>query len=204
MSDQTDQTRALIEQWREYAASAEAIQKDAHISGDATTEAAFRVKAEAYRKCADQLAAVLPLSEWKCDCGAALTMCCDCAVADWQAAHPECPTCCPFDNRPLSERRSHEDQLRYALAESLKMQSHYAALLNMHDGGKRIGFDTVEAWLARLAVAAPSADLGPRRHDWQPHQVGPTHPHADATGTILQCERCMTIQGEPGSETCPL
>lgn len=28
-----------------------------------------------------------------CDCGAELTQCRDCAVADWQAAHPDCPAC---------------------------------------------------------------------------------------------------------------
>jgi hypothetical protein len=42
------------------------------------------------------------------------------------------------------------ERLRGALSESLKLQSHYAKLLNMHDGGKRIGFDSVEAWLERL------------------------------------------------------
>lgn len=40
--------------------------------------------------------------------------------------------------------------LRLALEESVKLQSHYAELLNMHDGGKRRMF-TVESWLARLA-----------------------------------------------------
>jgi hypothetical protein len=30
-----------------------------------------------------------------CDCGSPLTQCSSCAVADWQAAHPECETCCP-------------------------------------------------------------------------------------------------------------
>ncbi len=37
-----------------------------------------------------------------------------------------------------------------ALDESLKLQSHYALLLNMRDGGERLQFD-VESWLARLA-----------------------------------------------------
>jgi hypothetical protein len=31
----------------------------------------------------------------RCDCGAALTMCADCVIGDYQAAHPECVTCCP-------------------------------------------------------------------------------------------------------------
>jgi hypothetical protein len=37
-----------------------------------------------------------------------------------------------------------------ALEESVKLQSHYAELLNMHDGGKRIGFESADAWIARL------------------------------------------------------
>lgn len=41
-------------------------------------------------------------------------------------------------------------QVLIALEESLKLQTHYAKLLNMHDGGKRIGFETVDAWLERL------------------------------------------------------
>lgn len=36
-----------------------------------------------------------------------------------------------------------------ALGESVKLQSHYAALLNAHDGGKRMTF-TPETWLERL------------------------------------------------------
>lgn len=41
-------------------------------------------------------------------------------------------------------------ELRAALAESLKLQSHYATLLNGWDGGERRGFPDVEAWIARL------------------------------------------------------
>jgi hypothetical protein len=37
-----------------------------------------------------------------------------------------------------------------ALDESLKLQSHYAALLNMHDGGQRKGFANAEEWIERL------------------------------------------------------
>ena len=39
--------------------------------------------------------------------------------------------------------------LRCALAESVKLQSHYAAVLNYYDGGKRRQF-TLESWIARL------------------------------------------------------
>jgi len=39
---------------------------------------------------------------------------------------------------------------RHALNESCKLQSHYAELLNMHDGGQRIGFANGQAWMDRL------------------------------------------------------
>jgi hypothetical protein len=41
-------------------------------------------------------------------------------------------------------------ELFAALTESLKLQAHYAELLNMHDGGQRIGFTSVGAWIDRL------------------------------------------------------
>ena len=34
-------------------------------------------------------------AEQRCDCGAKLTSCHDCAVGDYQAAHPACEDCCP-------------------------------------------------------------------------------------------------------------
>lgn len=43
-----------------------------------------------------------------------------------------------------------EEELRQALHESLRLQSHYAELLNAIDGGMRMPFYTVEAWIARL------------------------------------------------------
>ena len=43
-----------------------------------------------------------------------------------------------------------EKELELALKESLKLQSHYANLLNMYDGGKRRGFLTVDSWIERL------------------------------------------------------
>lgn len=41
-------------------------------------------------------------------------------------------------------------ELEAALEESVKLQSHYAGLLNQYDGGLRLGFATVEQWLERL------------------------------------------------------
>jgi len=42
------------------------------------------------------------------------------------------------------------NELRVALKESLKLQSHYARLLNQYDGGERMPFDTIEDWIQRL------------------------------------------------------
>jgi hypothetical protein len=41
-------------------------------------------------------------------------------------------------------------ELERALEESIKLQSHYAELLNMHDGGHRKIFKNKEEWLNRL------------------------------------------------------
>jgi hypothetical protein len=49
--------------------------------------------------------------------------------------------------RQMTERHG---EVWEALQESLKLQAHYAELLNMHDGGQRLIFTTVDAWLARL------------------------------------------------------
>jgi hypothetical protein len=38
----------------------------------------------------------------------------------------------------------------YALAKSVKLQSHYARLLNLHDAGERMTFDNPSAWIRRL------------------------------------------------------
>jgi len=42
--------------------------------------------------------------------------------------------------------------LMTALEESVKLQSHYAELLNMHDGGERRTFPHATDWLERLLV----------------------------------------------------
>ena len=39
-----------------------------------------------------------------------------------------------------------------ALEESVKLQSHYAELLNMQDGGQRLQFADAHAWLERLRI----------------------------------------------------
>ncbi len=40
--------------------------------------------------------------------------------------------------------------LKEALEESVKLQSHYAKLLNMYDAGERIEFKDADEWLERL------------------------------------------------------
>jgi len=41
-------------------------------------------------------------------------------------------------------------ELQESLDESIKFQTHYAELLNMYDGGKRIIFKNSEQWIKRL------------------------------------------------------
>jgi len=41
-------------------------------------------------------------------------------------------------------------ELEVTLTESVQLQAFYAKLLNQHDGGERIVFSSVEAWVARL------------------------------------------------------
>ncbi len=40
----------------------------------------------------------------------------------------------------------------FALEESVKLQSHYAKLLNMHDGGRRLEFKDANEWRQRLKM----------------------------------------------------
>jgi len=65
------------------------------------------------------------------------------AIKMWQEGHPERELTWP----------DHADMVVWlltALDESIKLQSHYAILLNMHDGGQRMPFDTLNKWIARL------------------------------------------------------
>lgn len=65
--------------------------------------------------------------------------------------------------------QQHLAELSVALEESVKLQSHYAKLLNMHDGGKRIGFDNAKAWVDRLRETGTlSAKQNYTRADDQP------------------------------------
>ncbi len=42
-------------------------------------------------------------------------------------------------------------ELLRALDESVKLQSHYAGILNSYDGGTRLQFADADAWMKRLA-----------------------------------------------------
>ena len=64
----------------------------------------------------------------------------------------------PFPGSPddmmdtIAALRARVAKLEAALQQSVELQSHYAELLNMHDGGQRLPFANVEAWLDRLAA----------------------------------------------------
>jgi hypothetical protein len=53
--------------------------------------------------------------------------------------------------------------LRTALDESVRLQVHYAHLLNDYDGGRRLLFANADAWIARLVQtrAVPLAAVEP-------------------------------------------
>jgi hypothetical protein len=52
--------------------------------------------------------------------------------------------------RQLIRATERTENLRAALEESVKLQSHYAGLLNMHDDGKRMIFRNADEWVWRL------------------------------------------------------
>lgn len=55
--------------------------------------------------------------------------------------------------KPMTDGGGHamtREQLRIALDESVRLQSHYAQLLNMHDHGARKTFTCVREWIERL------------------------------------------------------
>lgn len=52
--------------------------------------------------------------------------------------------------KPLSEYT--RDEIEIALRNSVKLQSHYADLLNMYAGGNRLEFPSAEHWMDRLDV----------------------------------------------------
>jgi hypothetical protein len=69
------------------------------------------------------------------------------------------PDPCPNDGsamRRVTWKEAYEDssesssELMEALIESVKLQSHYAGILNDYDGGKRLQFNCPAHWIQRL------------------------------------------------------
>jgi hypothetical protein len=63
------------------------------------------------------------------------------------------------DRRMVADRRivaamAGVFELSIALDELLKLSNHYAELLNMQDGGRRMTFENADAWMARLREVA--------------------------------------------------
>lgn len=50
----------------------------------------------------------------------------------------------------IARMTSRLDELKKALEESVRLQSHYAGLLNMYDNGERREFENAQAWIDRL------------------------------------------------------
>ena len=68
-----------------------------------------------------------------------------------------------LSERDAAYRRGIEEAAltRLALEESVRLQAHYAALLNQYDGGKRIVFASANEWIARLrALTRPAEPPG--------------------------------------------
>jgi hypothetical protein len=66
-----------------------------------------------------------------------------------------CSACAPVgqardDDMPRVPRGPTVAELKEALEQSVRLQSHYATLLNQYDGGARIGFPTADDWIRRL------------------------------------------------------
>ena len=60
--------------------------------------------------------------------------------------HESCTAFAPPPGSPAPSAA----ELMFALEELVQLQSHYAKLLNMHDGGERHGFCNAAEWIARL------------------------------------------------------
>lgn len=58
----------------------------------------------------------------------------------------------------IERLRGQNEQVWKALTESVKLQTHYAGILNQYDGGVRIQFFSTEAWLERLRALEQNGD----------------------------------------------
>lgn len=53
-------------------------------------------------------------------------------------------------SKVIQDQEEDIERLKHGLIESLKLQSHYAELLNMYDGGTRKQFHSIFDWLDRV------------------------------------------------------
>lgn len=75
-----------------------------------------------------------------------------CGHVEWEDDTGEIPKHsddCPIGYM-MNNWKKEVAELKIALQESIKLQSHYANLLNMHDGGARMLFGSPEKWIERL------------------------------------------------------
>jgi hypothetical protein len=56
------------------------------------------------------------------------------------------------------------DEVYQALEESIKLQAHYARILNMYDGGKRIEFRNASDWLHRIRKLDSQKEKNGKEH----------------------------------------
>ena len=59
----------------------------------------------------------------------------------------------------IAEKDLEIARLRGALEQSINLQSHYAGLLNMRDGGKRTVVKNADEWLKRLKWLTDLGDI---------------------------------------------
>ena len=50
----------------------------------------------------------------------------------------------------IKELEAEKKRIRKSLEECLKLQNHYASLLNLYDGGSRLTFRSAQEWINRL------------------------------------------------------
>ncbi len=81
---------------------------------------------------------IIPSAEWV----SIINATCSVPIAEWMKGWPGL-----FEIKHADEKLS---TLQRALVESVKLQSHYAGLLNQYDGGKRLQFANVREWIERI------------------------------------------------------
>ena len=75
----------------------------------------------------------------------------DCPEKDRSIYNIEQCRCYKFEViEEIEQLMENREKLEEALEESVKLQSHYAGLLNMYDGGKRTQFQNIDEWIMRL------------------------------------------------------